>query len=461
MFALSLHTTSPVPLFLRVGAAFLRWPLSLWAGALLGLSNLIAAAPVPNVPSVIDAELKTLLLQAELQEMKLAVSDRLARSYGRLQNKQAFLDDGSRVRGVLLSRFLRSFDDAELLAVLGTDAGRRFLVGLACDDRLLKGCFGYDLSGEKLAVWPKGALAAWVGLWGKQSLEERRRYGIMAAACAYALNDRGVVNYKGRTLFAPEVYAWLKKSDEAAKFVVSPEKLTFDEICLLAVVPRSVDEMDYLWRTTPPKGTRWETVAGNCWRVKYTLVNAEGISIHNGQAFYKGNPGTVDILEKMGGVCGAVSKFGVAACRSRGVPATAVGQPGHCAFIWLGPDFKWHLANDIGGWEKANGAGESYGGIGMLSPWGKTGNWLRVVERLRLRPEALRAELLLEAAEVVAGDARLSLLKQATAECAGHPAVWRRLLAVVPRAERSLVESASRQALAIYPGEVYEWVCAP
>lgn len=413
-------------------------------------------ATVPTVPAVLDAELKQLLSNADLLQMRGGLRQRLVGSYERMSNKEGFIEDGARVRLLLLCRFLRSFPEDELRFELATEEGRRFLLGIAVDDVLLKGCFGYDLASEVPATWPKGALAGWVRLRAGQGVQERAKFGVMAAACAYSLSGNKVIDYNGKRCEASQVYAWLKASAENSAFVVSPEVLTFDELCLLAVVPRSTEEMDYLRRST--RKSRWGELADNCWRVKYTLVNKEGVSVHDSAAFYGGRPATVDVLEKMGGVCGAISKFGVAACRARGVPATAVGQPGHCAFVWLSSDFKWQLSNDVSGWAKTGGAGEGYGGIQMLSPWGAEGPWLRVVERLRLQPGALRAHLLMESADVLGEQACLKQLKQATLACPAHPTVWRRLYVVVPQSEKAKVLESAKKSLSVYPPEVFEWV---
>ena len=44
---------------------------------------------------------------------------------------------------------------------------------------------------------------------------------------------------------------------------------------------------------------------------------------------------TLQVLQEYGGVCGAVSKFTTSVCQSLGMPAFPVGQPGHCAHMWL------------------------------------------------------------------------------------------------------------------------------
>ena len=47
-------------------------------------------------------------------------------------------------------------------------------------------------------------------------------------------------------------------------------------------------------------------------------------------------PRTLQNLSSTGGVCGAVSKFGVGMCQAHGIPSAPIAQPGHCAFIVQG-----------------------------------------------------------------------------------------------------------------------------
>ena len=86
--------------------------------------------------------------------------------------------------------------------------------------------------------------------------------------------------------------------------------------------------------------------------VAYRSENDKGVSIHNGSEFYNFQPENLDLLYQMGGVCGTVSKFGVACCQAFGVPALPLGQPGHCAYARC-PDLLqgFVLDNDISGWD--------------------------------------------------------------------------------------------------------------
>ena len=54
------------------------------------------------------------------------------------------------------------------------------------------------------------------------------------------------------------------------------------------------------------------------------------------------------LARTVGGVCGALSYYGSAAAKARGVPSTPGGQPGHCAYmLWSETEGRWVLAYNI------------------------------------------------------------------------------------------------------------------
>lgn len=74
-----------------------------------------------------------------------------------------------------------------------------------------------------------------------------------------------------------------------------------------------------------------------------------GASIH-GPNFYGENP-TIEEVLKFVGVCGTMSKFSATLAQIYGIPAFAVGQPGHCAYQFLNSNFEYSLGYDVGGWK--------------------------------------------------------------------------------------------------------------
>jgi hypothetical protein len=85
------------------------------------------------------------------------------------------------------------------------------------------------------------------------------------------------------------------------------------------------------------------------WFDKYNLWNYN-------ITYQQGYPKTWIVFEQ-GGVCGALSKTGTVIMNSYGIPASCVGQPGHCAYIYQSIDSSgrtvWNLGNDISGWSNS------------------------------------------------------------------------------------------------------------
>lgn len=89
---------------------------------------------------------------------------------------------------------------------------------------------------------------------------------------------------------------------------------------------------------------------GVCWAAPYRLDNFFGDSIH-GRDYYPPWDHVYirhEIARTVGGVCGALSYYGSAAAKARGVPSTPGGQPGHCAYmLWSETEGRWVLAYNI------------------------------------------------------------------------------------------------------------------
>lgn len=104
--------------------------------------------------------------------------------------------------------------------------------------------------------------------------------------------------------------------------------------------------------------------------IDYNLFNPyTGANVQSGNYKYYGKNPTILDVWKDGGVCGAISKLGSAACQIFGVPARPIGQPGHCAFVYYDGS-QWNIGNNIYGWEKSNGSDISGWSKGISS----TGN---------------------------------------------------------------------------------------
>ena len=72
-----------------------------------------------------------------------------------------------------------------------------------------------------------------------------------------------------------------------------------------------------------------------CWRAPYRAFNCLGDTVQ-GSDYYMPFNGSFscgpEMAMEVGGVCGALSNLGATAAMANGVPATTMGEPGHCAY---------------------------------------------------------------------------------------------------------------------------------
>ncbi|MCX6877948.1 MAG: discoidin domain-containing protein [Verrucomicrobia bacterium] len=104
--------------------------------------------------------------------------------------------------------------------------------------------------------------------------------------------------------------------------------------------------------------------------VRYVSFNVYGVSCQDGWnyvgpwAHVYGNGSDnrpFPAHRQVGGVCGTVSTYGSAAAQVHGIPSTAIGQPGHCAYVvrvgreWpVGNSVTWPSDASVPGWEGTN-----------------------------------------------------------------------------------------------------------
>lgn len=140
------------------------------------------------------------------------------------------------------------------------------------------------------------------------------------------------------------------------------------------------EELAWVVSAIDPKNKSQEKVGEACWMVPYRLENAKGVSVQNGPEYYDHKPVTMELMHTVGGVCGAISKFGTAAAQAHGIPAMPVGQPGHCAFLWKKDPQTWRTGNDISGWPGSTEHGGTY------IHWGNRGSYVLMMEQAHREP---------------------------------------------------------------------------
>lgn len=134
---------------------------------------------------------------------------------------------------------------------------------------------------------------------------------------------------------------------------------TLDVIHLRKVVDAAITDSDILWVRQYIKENHsnllsQDKISDIVWSIKYTTKNPEGKSIFR-PGFYGDHPTLKKVLD-YGGVCGSISYFGSMTAKAFGVPSSPIGQPGHCAMIYLNSNNQWKITYDITGWTKSSGA---------------------------------------------------------------------------------------------------------
>lgn len=172
--------------------------------------------------------------------------------------------------------------------------------------------------------------------------------------------------------------------------------------------------------------------------VEYKLYNDDGISVHD-SGYYYGKPVTLEWIHTIGGVCGAISKFGSGMAQAFGIPALPVGQPGHCAFIWLKNGTEWYLDNDISGWPGSTTH------TGIQYTWKMQAPFFVMMNEAQNNPEKYRlSEKMKILATSFAGlQYKFQLLEEASSVCPQNYALWhglRKVLAEYP-VDRKVIQT--------------------
>lgn len=213
------------------------------------------------------------------------------------------------------------------------------------------------------------ALEVWSKIWNKDSAS---REGInLKIAVATSLEFASpVMSWPANKVIDP-VERYLNFKDANINNELFPCFRTFNVKNLRNIVNVKLTNEDIVWLRQHTKDVsegkidpkfKWQKehikkkdllsqdkIAASDYTIQYTTKNPEGKSVF-GSGFYGDNP-TIQKVVEYGGVCGALSKYGTASCQVFGVPAYAVGQPGHCAFLYLKSDNHWYIGNNISGWK--------------------------------------------------------------------------------------------------------------
>ncbi len=180
------------------------------------------------------------------------------------------------------------------------------------------------------------------------------------------------------------------------------------EMAILMGGNEDVDDLqwglDYIDAKKVPVGKAARTF---CSWIPYRMTNRNGVSVHKGMAFYDNKPLTLAVYVEYGGVCGAVSKAVCRFMRAKGVPGYAIGQPGHCAFVYKTVNGSWSIGNDISGWQWSNA---------NAAPWKGPTAIINTVARYRSSGKANQSGLCFQLAELTRNPASRELLLRTALE---------------------------------------------
>jgi hypothetical protein len=196
-----------------------------------------------------------------------------------------------------------------------------------------------------------------------------------------------------------------------------------------------------------------EKIGEGAYMVEYRDVNSKGVSVQRGREYYDGRPMTMAVMDEVGGVCGAISKFGSAMCQAFGVPAMPVGQPGHCAFIWESAPHTWSIGNNISGWA------QSHCHDGISIPWGRASWFVRMMSDAQQdRAAFVDAECLRIAAELAKSDVRDDVLEIVCKRSPLDFAAWQDRWTALANARPAIWRTAIKQAAEAFASEPIAFV---
>jgi hypothetical protein len=234
------------------------------------------------------------------------------------------------------------------------------------------------------------ALRIWENIW---RTDDESRSGIyLTLAMATALDHAGTVDIswyhvgdRGEAVFIDPLSRYMNFKNAHAAGKLFPVFDTLDIWHMRSVVDAWLTDADLDWARETYSGPHsvWNeqgqlrefntvytrsnmTDAG--YELEYKEVNATGGSVFEGAYIFYGPNATLQTVLKIGGVCGAIAKYGSSVAQAFGIPAMPVGQPGHAAAIHNSADGVWGLHNDI------FGIGESTTHGGIIIPWNTGGD---------------------------------------------------------------------------------------
>lgn len=111
---------------------------------------------------------------------------------------------------------------------------------------------------------------------------------------------------------------------------------------VVGIVGQDWDDQSFAW-AAENINLPWDQYHSACWAAIYTDPSKFGDTVQGGayNMPFSNDMSDAETTHRNGGVCGALSHLGTFACMAHGIPATTVGQPGHCAYGYRIERGKW------------------------------------------------------------------------------------------------------------------------
>ncbi len=294
-------------------------------------SQAVTAKLVEPIDPAVDLWLSDFPAQASALRGKvqaLGTSDLTAR-----------LRDPALRRELVRHEILRQFSPKELLVFLKSPSEQAFLKEffsqtLWMEEFVGSGSFKNPVTGL-LAL---AAMAEFDPEIRKPSLEQKIATSV---ALETAMSDQTPVN-------AVQIYRYYRDRNRQGKLHPGFVQLDIWEMRFAVAATVTFDELSWIGNRASFSPTEARSAA---WQVHYLGDSPFGDSIQSAW-YYMPWSERLNYTQKtvrVGGVCGSLSTTGALSAKADGIPATTMGEPGHCAFAVRPERGKWVDGNSVDG----------------------------------------------------------------------------------------------------------------
>lgn len=260
-----------------------------------------------------------------------------------LQGKKADINNNEYVHCAMLAELIRCTGAEVMTKLAGDKKKARFLVEFCKDSGWLEFYLGGGLvpyqtpvgldvlfrirEAEKGKVSNKALAVALASLWGGGETSPNQPLLNMNPA---RFNPVWRYNF------------FLKQERENKLHPNYPKLRPWELRFVVGIVGQDWDDQSFAW-AAENINLPWDQYHSACWAAIYTDPSKFGDTVQGGayNMPFTNDMSDAETTHRNGGVCGALSHLGTFACMAHGIPATTVGQPGHCAYGYRIERGKW------------------------------------------------------------------------------------------------------------------------